>query len=109
MKLSVKDRLYLPSFLPARGNFKEFNLKKEILRKITIGEDERKTINLRENDQDKRIEWDVEKEQPLDVHFSDEEMDYLRSACERISDEELLDDMWQTVETIYNGQQQVPE
>ena len=36
MELSVKDRLYLPSFLPARGNFKDFNLKKEILRKIAI-------------------------------------------------------------------------
>ena len=28
MELSVKDRLYLPSFLPARGNFKEKTLKK---------------------------------------------------------------------------------
>ena len=108
MELSVKDRLYLPAFLPAKGNFREFNIKKEILRKITIGEDERKTINLRENGQDKRIEWDMEKECTLDVHFSDEEMDYLRSACERISDEELSDDMWQTVETIYNGQRQEP-
>lgn len=49
MELSVKDRLYLPTFLPARGNFKEFNLKKEILRKIAIGDEERKAINLREN------------------------------------------------------------
>ena len=40
MELSVKDRLYLPTFLPARGNFKEFNLKKEILRKIAIGDEE---------------------------------------------------------------------
>lgn len=62
MELSVKDRLYLPTFLPARGNFKEFNLKKEILRKIAIGDEERKGINLRENAEDKRIEWDVEKE-----------------------------------------------
>lgn len=29
MELSVKDRLYLPTFLPARGNFKEFNLKRK--------------------------------------------------------------------------------
>ena len=57
MELSVKDRLYLPTFLPARGNFKEFNLKKEILRKIAIGDEERKVINLRENAEDKRIEW----------------------------------------------------
>ena len=102
MELTIKDRLYLPSFLPARGNFKEFNLKKEILRKIAISDDERQEINLRENAEDKRIEWDVEKEQPLFVDFSKEEMDYLQKACERISDEELPDDMWATGETVYN-------
>ena len=102
MDLTIKDRLYLPSFLPARGNFKEFNLKKEILRKIAISDDERQEINLRENAEDKRIEWDVEKERPLLVEFSKEEMDYLKKACERISDEELPDDMWATVETVYN-------
>ena len=99
MELTIKDRLYLPSFLPARGNFKEF---KDILRKIAISEDERQEINLRENAEDKRIEWDVEKERPLLVEFSKEEMDYLKKACERISDEELPDDMWATVETVYN-------
>lgn len=102
MELTIKDRLYLPSFLPARGNFKEFNLKKDILRKIAISDDERQEINLRENAEDKRIEWDVEKERPLLVVFSKEEMDYLKKACERISDEELPDDMWATVETVYN-------
>lgn len=102
MELTIKDRLYLPSFLPARGNFKEFNLKKDILRKIAISDDERQEINLHENAEDKRIEWDVEKERPLLVEFSKEEMDYLKKACERISDEELPDDMWATVETVYN-------
>lgn len=102
MELTIKDRLYLPSFLPARGNFKEFNLKKDILRKIAISDDERQEINLRENAEDKLIEWDVEKERPLLVEFSKEEMDYLKKACERISDEELPDDMWATVETVYN-------
>ena len=102
MELTIKDRLYLPSFLPARGNFKEFNLKKDILRKIAISDDERQEINLRENAEVKRIEWDVEKERPLLVEFSKEEMDYLKKACERISDEELPDDMWATVETVYN-------
>ena len=102
MELTIKDRLYLPSFLPARGNFKEFNLKKEILRKIAISDDERQEINLRENAEDKRIEWDVEKERPLLVEFSKEEMDYLKKACERISDDELPDDMWATVDTVYN-------
>ena len=87
MELSVKDRLYLPSFLPARGNFKDFNLKKEILRKIAIPDEERKAIGLHENAEDK---------------FSGDEMEYLRKACERISDEELPDDMWATVSRIYD-------
>lgn len=107
MELSVKDRLYLPTFLPARGNFKDFNLKKEILRKIAIGDGEREEIGLHENAEDKRIEWDVEKEKPLTVEFSKEEAEYLRKACEKISDEELPDDMWTTVARIYDNTQEL--
>lgn len=103
MELTIKDRLYLPTFLPARGNFKDFNLKKEILSKIAIGDEERKEINLRENAEDKRIEWDVEKEKPLTVDFCKDEIEYLRTACEKISDEELPDDMWDTVSRLYSG------
>lgn len=105
MELSIKDRLYLPTFLPERGNFKQFNHKKEILRKISIADDERKEINLHENEESKRIEWDVEKEVPLHVDFSEDEMKYLQEACEKISDEALPDDMWSTVEKIYDALQ----
>ena len=104
MELSIKDRLYLPTFLPAKGNFKDFNLKKENLRKIAISEEERKEINFRENQADNRLEWDVEKEPPLIVDFSKDEMEYLRRACEKISDEEVPDDMWATVEAVYNAE-----
>lgn len=51
-----------------------------------------------------RMEWDVEKETPLIVDFSKDEMEYLRRACEKISDEELPDDMWATVEAVYNAE-----
>ena len=70
--------------------------------KIAIPDEERKAIGLHENAEDKRIEWDVEKEKPLAVEFSGDEMEYLRKACERISDEELPDDMWATVSRIYD-------
>lgn len=103
MELSVKDRLYLPAFLPAKGNFKEFNLKKEILRKIAIGGEERKALDLHEDSETRRIEWDVEKETPLQADFTAEEMRYLQTACEKISDEELPDDMWGTVSRIYDA------
>lgn len=103
MELQIKDRLYLPVLLPKEGNFKQFNLKKEILRKIEINEQERQSVGLHENQDNKRIEWDTEKETPLILDFSKEELDYLKSACEKISDENLPDDMWGTVEKIYDA------
>lgn len=34
MDLHIKDRLLLPSLLPERGSFMEYNLKKAILKKL---------------------------------------------------------------------------
>ena len=56
MELSIKDRLYIPAFLPKEGNFKQFNLKKEILKKIEISDTERDEVNLGENEETKLIE-----------------------------------------------------
>lgn len=103
MELTIKDRLYLPTFLPQKGNFRQFNLKKEVLRKVSISDEERTEINLHENAESKRIEWDVEKETPLHVEFTEEDLKYLQEACEKISDEQLPDDMWSTVERVYNA------
>lgn len=103
MELTIKDRLYIPALLPKEGNFRQFNLKKEILRKIEISETEREEINLHENADTKRIEWDVEKDKPLHIDFSKDEIEYLKVVCEKISDENLPDDMWGTVSTIYDS------
>lgn len=102
MELLIKDRLYIPAFLPKEGTFKQFNLKKEILHKIEITENERKEVGLTENQETKRIEWDVTKDIPLTVEFSTDEMNYLKESCEKISDQQLPDDMWSSVEKIYN-------
>lgn len=45
MDLHIKDRLLLPSLLPERGSFMEYNLKKAILKKIAISEQD-KTIQV---------------------------------------------------------------
>lgn len=103
MELRIKDRLYIPAILPKEGNFKEFNIKKEILGKIGISEEEKYALNLHENEETKRIEWDVEKDTPLIIDFTTEEMEYLKKSCEKISDENLPDDMWGTVEKVYNS------
>lgn len=103
MELNIKDRLYIPVILPKEGTFKEFNTKKEILRKIEISADEREAVGLHENTETGRIEWDVEKDTPLAVDFGSDELSYLKQACEKISDEKLPDDMWAVVEKIYDA------
>lgn len=105
MDLTIKDRLYIPAILPKDGNFRQFNLKKEILRKIEISDRERDDVGLKENSETKRIEWDVEKDIALQVEFSTDELSFLKESCEKISDEQLPDDMWGTVEKIYNALQ----
>jgi hypothetical protein len=102
MELVIKDRLYIPALLPKEGNFRQFNMKKDILRKIEITSSERESVGLKENQETKRIEWDTEKEVPLLVEFTSEEMNYLKQSFEKISDEQLPDDMWNVVEKVYN-------
>lgn len=70
---------------------------------MEVSQQEREDIGLAENPETRRIEWDVEKEVPLQVEFSGDEMAYLKEACEKISDESLPDDMWGTVEKIFDG------
>lgn len=103
MELVIKDRLYIPALLPKEGNFRQFNTKKEILRKIEITSEERESVGLKENQETKRIEWDTEKEVSLLIEFTTEEMNYLKQSFEKISDEQLPDDMWTVVEKIYNA------
>lgn len=103
MDLLIKDRLYIPAFLPKEGTFKDFNIKKEILSKVEISDTERQEVELKENEKTKRIEWNIEKDMPLSVDFSDQELEYLKQSCEKISDENLPDDMWGTVEKLYDA------
>lgn len=105
MTLTIKDRLYIPALLPREGTFRDFNIKKEIRRKISITEQEREELHLRENPDSKRIEWDMQKETPLSVDFSGEELTFLKGVCEKLSNEQLPDDMWSTIEGLYNAAQ----
>jgi hypothetical protein len=102
MELHIIDRLAIPALLPKEGNFRQYNLKKSILAKIEISERERGEVNLRQNPETNRIEWDTDKEIPLAVSFSSEEMEYLKESCEKLSDEPQPDFMWETISKVYD-------
>ena len=103
MEMTIKDRLYLPALLPDKGNYREFNLKKGILQKIALTDAEREAVGLHRVEETDRIEGDTDKETPLVADFSREELDYLREACEKLSEKTLPDDMWATVERIFDN------
>lgn len=103
MELSIKDRLYLPLLFPKEGSFNDFNLKKDINKKINIDESEAKEINLKQEEGADRIVWDVDKEIPLIVSFSESEQAYLKKCCEAASEKSLPDDIWVVVEKIYDS------
>ena len=105
MELLINDRLYLPAIFDKEGTFNDFNIKKSIMRKIEITQEERKRIEMKELPEHNRIEWNEKKATPIQVDFSQEEMQYLKSACEKVSEIKLPDDVWVVVEKIYDALQ----
>lgn len=105
MELHIKDRFYFPQVLPDKGSFLEFNMKKEILGRIMITEEDKRKFNIQENQENNSITWDskLDKENPLIVEFSDQELQYIKKGIESISSSAFPDDFWAFVEKIYNA------
>ena len=104
MKLNIKDRLYIPQLLPANGNFSEFALKRAILSKVGITAEDKEKFQIKEISEENRIVWDSEKDfqEPLEVDFTTQELDFIRKGCEALIDIPKPDDFWLTVEKLYN-------
>lgn len=104
MELQIKDRLYIPTMLKQQGSFLEYNLKKSILNKVSLTEEDKEKFHIEEDKETKSIKWDAKTdvENPLTVDFSKEELSYLKESCEKIAEAPYPDDFWVCVERIYN-------
>lgn len=107
MELHIKDRIYFPQLLPQQGNFMEFNLKRSILKKVVINNNDRTEYNIQEDKENGRVTWDSNKDfsQPLMVDFTPEELALIRKGCEQFTEKETPapDDFWALVEKIYDA------
>lgn len=105
MELHIKDRIYIPQLLPQSNNFMGFNLKREIIKKVALTVDDKETYSIEEDKENNRVVWNVEKdrEQPLVVDFTKDEIEYLKTACEKLAEAPYPDDFWITVEKIYDA------
>lgn len=105
MELHIKDRIYIPQLLPAQNSFMEYNLKREIIKKVALTEKDKEEYAIVEDAQAGKVTWDSKKdmEQPLVVDFSKQEIDYLKKSCEALAEAAYPDDLWATVKKIYNA------
>lgn len=105
MELHIKDRIYIPQLLPQSNSFMGFNLKREITKKVALTAEDQETYKIKEEQEHNRVVWDVEKDRelPLIVDFTKDELNYLKTACEKLAEAPYPDDFWLTVEKIYNA------
>lgn len=106
MELHIKERIYFPQLLPQQGSFIEFNLKRSILKKVTLTDNDRQEYNIQEDKENGRITWNSNKDfsQPLVVEFTTDELALLRKGCEQFTEkgDPAPDDFWMLIEKIYD-------
>lgn len=51
MELHIKDRIYIPQLLPAQNSFMEYNLKREIIKKVALTEKDKDEYVIVEDQQ----------------------------------------------------------
>ena len=105
MQLNIKDRIYIPQLLLQQNNFLDYTLKKSIVNKVKITKEDRATYSIEEDAKAGKVTWNHETDMqfPLDVDFTQQELDYLKRSCEALADSVYPDDLWLTVEKIYNA------
>lgn len=105
MKLYIKDRIYLLSILPQKAiNYKTFILKKDLINKISITEEDKKNYEIVASDgENNSVKWNFQydQEHPIDLTMTEDLANYLKEACESISDNEYTDDVWGLIERIF--------
>lgn len=105
MKLYLKERIYLLNILPQKAvSYKTFSIKKELIQKLSISEEDKEKYKIVANDDEaKSISWDYkyDQEHPLELTFNEDLANYLKDTCESILENEYTDDIWNLIERIF--------
>lgn len=85
----------------------DFNLKRGIIKKVALTEADAQKYDIKEDVENHRTTWNptLDRENPLNVDFTVQELAYLKSACEKLADKPSPDNLWATVEKIYAAAQ----
>lgn len=98
MELTVKDRVYLMSLLPRKGNLKQMQIKSKLREKLDFTEKETEEIEMKvlENN---NVVWNPSKATLKEVELEEEELNLIKHAIDLLDKEEsVTDDLLLTVE-----------
>lgn len=105
MELFIKDRLFFSRLLPECKSFLEFNLKKNLLQKIGITEEDKSKYEIVQDEATGTIRWNpkTDSENPLKIELSADELALIKRGIESLDGQPLPDDLWVTAERIWNA------
>lgn len=103
MELYIKDRLYFPSLLPECKSFLEFNLKRQILNKVFISDEDKEKFEITHDPENGTVRWNakMDADNPKTVEFTKEELTLIQRGCESLDGQPFPDDFWKFVERIW--------
>lgn len=103
VSLHLKERFYLGNILPHENSLVDFQLKKRIVEKVQVTDEEKNEFGFKVNEQDGSASWDAKKdfENPKEIDFSEDERKYIQESIEKLSDGTHPDEYWVTVGSIY--------
>lgn len=105
MELLIKDRIFFAKLLPECKSFLEYNLKRNLLKKIEITEADKEKYEISQDAESGTIRWNpkTDSENPLVVDFSTDELALIKRGIEAIDGQPLPDELWQTAEKIWDA------
>jgi hypothetical protein len=102
-KLLIKERLYLMNILPQQNSLVEYQLKKSIIKKVEITDEDKNLVDFKQESEN-NVTWDAKKDadNQKEFEFTDQECLYVRKAIEALSDGEHPDEYWIIVTMLYD-------
>ena len=88
MKLDISERLTLVNVIPAKGNFETMSTVEALQTILYPSEEEVKKFEIKQTET--RIEWNEEGKIPVDVNFTERQVQLLKDQLELLSKHEEL-------------------
>lgn len=82
MKLYIKDRIMFEQFYPEKGDIIEQILIRDLDKKVVLTQADMETYNIKS--EKGRIRWNAEKDEGIDVEFTDAELSFLKEQVEKL-------------------------